>query len=88
MTESAILARVIVGWPTDGKAVYLHSDGKLVKDPKAVAARHVSGDTLLDYVVLELHDVLAGEPPEKLRDRAISALRNSVKDLEEVIALF
>lgn len=49
------------------------------------ARRHNSGDTLADFIVLELHEVLRHTPPAQRPSIATNALRSAQHQLEAII---
>jgi hypothetical protein len=52
----------------------------------ADAHQHTSGDTLADFVVIELHEALGGEAPDQLLPRAIGVLSTARRQLDAVIS--
>ncbi len=51
----------------------------------ADARRHRKGDSLADFIVLELHDVLKDTPPHERRAAAIKALGSAKRQLGAII---
>lgn len=49
------------------------------------ARRHSNGDTLGDFIVIELHEVLRHTPPAQRPSIATNALRSAQRQLEAVI---
>lgn len=49
------------------------------------ARRHSTGDTLADFIVIELHEVLLHTPPAQRPSIATNALRNAQRQLEAII---
>lgn len=49
------------------------------------AQRHTNGDTLADFIVIELHEALDGEAPARRLIRAITTLTSARRQLDAVI---
>lgn len=49
------------------------------------ARRHTNGDTLADFIVLELHEVLQHTPPAQRPALAVHALRRAQRQLDAII---
>lgn len=63
------------------------SDGLCTLPPtRADALAHTNGDTLGDFIVIELCEVLEGEAPPRLLSRAIDALSTARDQLNAVIS--
>ena len=65
---------------------YSQESGGLCELPNLKKARrHYSGDSLADFIVIELHEVLEGVPPTQACDVAIKALENAKRQLGAII---
>lgn len=67
------------------KAYSQESDGLCTLPTLEKARRHNNGDTLADFIVLELHEVLEGTLPEERITVAIKALESTKRQLNAVI---
>lgn len=61
------------------------SDGLCSLPTLAHARAHKSGDTLADFIVLELHEVLTGTPPDTALATAIAAMDSATRQLNAII---
>lgn len=65
---------------------YSHeSDGLCTLPTLPRARKHTSGDTLADFIVLELYEVLTDTPPNTALDTAIAAMHSATRQLNAII---
>lgn len=76
---------VLREWPTDAGAWILYESERVNGNWSNIleqARAHVSGDTLLDFVLIELHEVMTGA--DDPMQEGLEALDNAVRDLEHI----
>ena len=75
---------------TIAREAYSKESGGLCELPTlANARRHKKGDTLADFIVIELHEVLEGiSPKENALAIAIRAMKSAQRQLQAIIDAF